>query len=82
MIDKVLALTFIEAKEILEKEGRRLYSVKVTSPPKKPSNGYDDDYRVINARELNKLDIELVVCKPLFYWEGFTNLFMLFYIFT
>jgi hypothetical protein len=31
---------------------------------------------------LNKLDIELVVCKPLFYWEGFTNLFIFFHIFT
>lgn len=66
MVDKLLALTFIEAKEILQKEGRRLYSVKVASPPKNPSNEYDGYYRVINARELNKLDIELIVCKPLF----------------
>ncbi|MDQ2086908.1 hypothetical protein RBH29_10765 [Herbivorax sp. ANBcel31] len=66
MINKVLALTFKEAKEIIEKEGRCLHSVKVTSPPKHLSNEYDDYYRVINAKELNKLDIELIVCKPLF----------------
>lgn len=67
MINKLLALTFKEAKEMLEKDGRRLTVVKVTSPPKGRSNDYEDHYRVINARELNKLDIELIVCKPLFY---------------
>ena len=56
-------MTFMEAKEIIEKEGKHIYSVKVASPPKNPSNEYDDDYRVIDARELNKLGIELIVCK-------------------
>lgn len=65
MVDRLLALTFMEAKEIIEKQGKHIYSVKVASPPKNPSNEYDDDYRVINVRELNKLGIELIVCKPL-----------------
>lgn len=67
MINRLLALTFKEAEEILKKDGKRLSSVKVTSPPRERSNEYHDYYRVINVKELNKLDIEIIVCKPLFY---------------
>ncbi|TYQ13026.1 UNVERIFIED_CONTAM: hypothetical protein Cloal_4075 [Acetivibrio alkalicellulosi] len=65
LIDKILGLTLREAKEIIEHEGKYIYSVHVTSPPRERTNEYEDYYRVLNVKELDESNIKLIVCKPL-----------------
>ena len=65
MVPLVLGYYLGEAREILEKAGATIGSIKVTAPPRNTNNEFDDTYRII-WQDSKKLDsIELIVCKPL-----------------
>ncbi|MFZ5989847.1 MAG: hypothetical protein ACOYWZ_22350 [Bacillota bacterium] len=62
---EVIGFTLGDARSKLNKEGKYIRSIRVTSPPRQGSGEFDDYYRVINAIEVDKEGIELIVCKPL-----------------
>lgn len=53
-----------EATEMLSKEDFKVSNVIVVSPPKSESTEFDENYRVIKIRQIDKNNVEVFVSKP------------------
>lgn len=61
----VIGFTLGDARNMLENNNIRNYSIRVTSSPRLKCEGFDDDYRVVGLRTDPNNELELIICKPL-----------------
>ena len=63
-VPDVVGFTLAEAKRILAGAGIGIRAVRVTSPPRRRCEGYDDSFRVIRVRAAQEDgQVELLICN-------------------
>ncbi len=64
-VTDVIGFTLGDAKNILESNCIKNYSIRVTSSPRLKCDDFDDNYRVVSIRKTDDAEFELIICKPL-----------------